>query len=318
MNIASLEIFADVFRAGSLAAAARARDVDPSLVSRAVAALEEEIGAKLFVRSTRRLSPTDAGRIYFERVAKILRELDVAKTLATEAAGTPSGVVRLTASVSFGKVFLLPLMEAFQKAYPKIVLDLVLDDSNLDLAGRNIDLAIRLGPQIRKGDLIVRRLMRTRYSVCASPAYLRQAGPLKHPSELATRDCILIGLPGYKSAWTFRKEGRTLPVVQVKGNLVVSHAYAARQAAAASLGPALIADWISDDAVADGDLVRLFPGYDVAAISFDTAAWLVYPARDHLPAKTRCVIDFLAKNIRDTSRPAAPEGRKRRNGSRKP
>lgn len=318
MNTASLEIFADVYRAGSLAAVARDRDVDPSLISRAITGLEDELGVRLFTRSTRRLAPTDAGKVYFDRIGKVLRDLDDAAVAAAETAGAPSGVVRLTASVSFGKVFLLPLMEAFRKAHPKIVLDLILDDSNLDLAARNIDLAIRLGPQIRKGDLIVRRLMRTHYSVCASPAYLRRHGSIAHPSQLADRDCILIGLPGFKSAWTFRKNGRTLPAVQVKGHLVVSHAYAAREAAAAGLGPALIADWISEDAIASGELVRLFPGFDVAAISFDTAAWLVYPVRDHLPAKTRCVIDFLAKNINRRPEPDAPAGRKRAPSPRKP
>lgn len=305
MNLSSLEIFADVYRAGSLAAAARARDVDPSLISRAIANLEDELGVRLFVRSTRRLAATDAGKIYFDRIGKVLRDLDDAAVAAAETAGAPSGVVRLTVSVSFGRVFIVPLMDAFRKTHPTIVLDLILDDSNLDLAARNIDLAIRLGPQMREGDLIVRRLMRTRYSVYASPGYLAQHGVLRHPAELSSRDCILIGLPGYKSAWTFRKNGRTLPVVPVKGNLMVSNAYAARQSAEVGLGPALLADWICADAVASGALVKLFSDYEVAAISFDTAAWLVYPARDHVPAKTRCVIDFLARNISDRAPLAA-------------
>lgn len=303
MNIASLEIFADVFRAGSLAAVARARDVDPSLISRAIASLEDDIGVRLFTRSTRRLVPTDAGRIYFERIARVLTDLEAAKTAAAESAGAASGVVRLTTSVSFGKVFLLPLMQEFQRLHPKIVLELLMDDSNVDLTARSIDLGIRLGPPIREGDLIVRRLMRTRYAVCASPGYLKKHGDLRHPTELASRDCILIGLPGYKSAWKFRKNGRMLPPVPVRGNLVVSNAYAARETAEAGLGLTLLADWISDDAVTNGTLVRLFPDFEAAAVSFDTAAWLIYPARDYLPAKTRCVIDFLTARISDRQRP---------------
>jgi DNA-binding transcriptional LysR family regulator len=297
MDTASLEIFAAVFRAGSLAAVARERGVDPSLVSRAVAGLEEELGIKLFARSTRRLVPTDAGKLYFERIEKILADLDSAHAALLDVGDAPSGVVRLTVSIGFGKVFILPLMEDFQKENPNIVLDLMLDDGPLDLTAKHIDLAIRLGPPITEGNLIVRRLMHTRYAVCASPAYLARHGAPTEPSELAARDCILINLPGFRSAWKFRKDGEEFPVVSVKGNLLVSHAFSARQSAEAGLGPTLLADWMMRDAIEAGTLVNLFPDFEVAALSFDTGAWLVYPQQDHIPLKTRRVIDFLTARL---------------------
>ena len=297
MDTEDLRTFAAVFRAGSLAAVARERGVDPSIVSRAIAGLEEELGIRLFVRSTRRLAPTDAGQLYFNRIEKILADLDAARAALTDFAETASGVVRLTTSIAFGKVFLLPLMEAFQKENPKIVLDLVLDDSPLDLAARRIDLAIRLGPPPPGGSLIVRRLLHTRYAVCASPSWIEVHGALAHPSALAQHDCILLNLPGFSTAWTFRKSGEAPLTVQVKGNLLVSHSFSVRQSAEAGLGPTLLADWMNHDAFEQGTLVNLFPDYEVTATTFDTGAFLIYPEQDHVPLKTRRVIDFLAANI---------------------
>ena len=297
MDTEALKTFAAVFRAGSLAAVARERGVDPSIVSRAIAGLEEELGIRLFVRSTRRLAPTDAGKLYFDRIEKILADLDAARAALTDLAETASGVVRLTTSIAFGKVFLLPLMEAFQKEHPKIVLDLVLDDNNIDLVSRQIDLAIRLGPPLAAGSLIVRRLLRTRYAVCASPSWVASHGAPAHPSDLAACDCILLNMPGFSTAWTFRKPGEEPLTVPVKGNLLVSHSFSVRQSAEAGLGPTLLADWINHDAFAQGTLVNLFPDYEVTATTFDTGAWLIYPEQDHLPLKTRGVIDFLVANI---------------------
>jgi len=272
MDTDTLKTFAAVFRVGSLAAVARERGVDPSIVSRAIASLEEELGIRLFVRSTRRLAPTDAGKLYFARIEKILADLDAARAALTDLAATASGVVRLTTSIAFGKVFLLPLMEAFQKQHPKIVLDLVLDDNNLDLAARQIDLAIRLGPPLAAGSLIVRRLMRTRYAVCASPAYVASHGAPEHPSELAERDCIRLNVPGFSTTWTFRRPGDAPLTVAVKSNLLVSHSFSARQSAEAGLGPTLLADWMNHDAFEQGTLVNLFPDYEVTATTFDTGA----------------------------------------------
>ena len=115
--------------------------------------------------------------------------------------------------------------------------------------------------------------------------------------ELGSRDCILLGLPKFNSLWKFRGSKGQVTEVAVNGNLIVSHPYAAAQAAAAGLGPALLADWISADLVASGELVDLFPKIRATATDFDTAAWLVYPSRRYIPARVRLLIDFMVERL---------------------
>jgi DNA-binding transcriptional LysR family regulator len=112
------------------------------------------------------------------------------------------------------------------------------------------------------------------------------------------RGCILLNVPGFSTAWTFRRAGEAPLTVPVKGNLFVSHSFSVRQSAEAGLGPTLLADWMTHDAFAQGTLVNLFPTYEVTATTFDTGAWLIYPEHDRLLLKTRRVIDFLVANIR--------------------
>jgi DNA-binding transcriptional LysR family regulator len=296
MDISSLQLFVDVVRRGSYAAVAKERDINPSIISRGIASLEDDLKMRLFSRSTRRLLLTDAGRSYFDSITGILSQLNTARDLAMEHTGAISGTVRLTASVGFGKNFVVPLLREFKELYPGIALDLLLDDANRDLAAENIDLALRLGPPIKSGDFTIKRLMHTAYRVCATPEYLTREGRPETPALLSERECVLIGLPGFNSMWKFRRNGH-VEEVPVKGSLVVSQPFAARQCAEAGLGVSLIADWMCDSVIADGTLVDLFPAYDVTATTFDTGAWLVYPTRDQLPLRTRVVIDFLTARI---------------------
>ena len=136
-----------VARAGSFAAAARETGVDPSSVSRQVAALEEQLGLRLFERTTRRLHVTEAGRIYLDRVGPTLDAMDEAADAARDIVSEPSGLLTVTASVAFGERWLMPRVASFRAAYPRIELDLILSDAIVDLAGEGVDLALRLGPR---------------------------------------------------------------------------------------------------------------------------------------------------------------------------
>jgi DNA-binding transcriptional LysR family regulator len=285
-----------VVRRGSYAAVAKERGVNPSIVSRRIASLEDDLKMRLFSRSTRRLSLTDAGKSYFDSITGILAQINIARDHAMEHTGAISGTVRLTASVGVGKNFIVPLLREFKELYPGIALDLLLDDANRNLVVDSIDLALRLGPPIKSGDFIIKRLMHTTYRVCATSEYLAREGRPETPASLSERECVLIGLPGFNSMWKFRRNGH-VEEVPVKGSLVVSQPFAARQCVEAGLGVALIADWMCDGLIAEGTLVNLFPDFDVTATTFDTGAWLVYPTRDQLPLRTRAVIDFLTARI---------------------
>jgi DNA-binding transcriptional LysR family regulator len=297
MDTDVLRLFVAVARRGSFAAVARAEDADPSAVSRAVAALEDELGIRLFQRSTRRMTLTEAGTRYLERVAPLLDELEHARAAATELSGEMTGLLRITTSITYGQVRLVPLLPALHKAFPRLQVDVVISDARLDLVAEGIDLAIRLGPAVH-GDLIGVKLSDTAYRVCASPAWLAQHAPPRVPADLRDIDCVLFNLADFRSRWRFRDAAGAVTEVPVDGKLLASSLLAVQSCTLAGMGPALLPDWLVADALADGSLLDLFPGYDVSASAFASAAWLLYPSRAHLPGKVRAVIDFLRPRLR--------------------
>ena len=303
-DLASIETFVAVTRGGSFASRARELGVDPSSVSRTIAALEADLGVRLFDRTTRRLALTEAGRTYLDRVVAPLTEMSVAADAARDARDEPSGLLRVTASVAFGERWLMPRVASFREDHPRITLDLRLTDALLDIAGEGgIDVALRLGPRI-EGALVATKLFDTRYHAVASPAYLEHAGRPTRPSDLARHQGIVFPYPGYRSRWRLRARGsdaavrgaKSVPSVDEvlpRATLTVSSALAIRRAALNGLGVALLADWTVADDLASGELVDLFPDHEASAADFDTAAWLVYPTRNYVPVRVRAFIDHL-------------------------
>lgn len=297
MNLADLSLFIDVARLGSFAATAKSRGTDPSSVSRAIAGLETELGVRLFQRTTRSLSLTEAGDLYLSRAQPLLEELDRVTLEARAIKAEPKGRLRLTASVTFGQAMILPLLPKFRQSYPDIALECLFTDQNLDLISDRIDLAIRLAPSI-EGDVIAARLLSTRYRVVASPDYLSNSNPLREPKDLAKHRLILFTIKPFQTRWLFRSPQAETQEVAVHGDMIISPAGAILEAARLGLGVALLPNYLIDGDIQNGRLEHLLKNWDVTATSFDTGAWLVYPSRSFLPAKTRAMIDFLRDNLR--------------------
>jgi len=296
MDLKTLTTFVDVAKVKNFAAVARKQDLDPSSISRTIASLEDEIGARLFHRTTRRLSLTQEGEIYLHHVAPLLEELKRARDEVRSASTSPSGRLRMTASIAFGQECIVPLLSAFQTTYPGIELELVMTDANVDLIGERMDLAIRLGPGVGDG-LIATKLLRTRYHVVASPEYLKRHPAPLEPGDLSQHNCLRFTLAPFRSRWLFRDRTMQVTEVPVKGKLLLSSALALREAARAGLGPALLADWMVTRDLSGGRLVDLFPNHRAAATTFDTGAWLIYLSRTYLPQKVRLMIDFLKAHL---------------------
>lgn len=294
MDSHQFSLFGEVARRGSFSVVARERGVDPSAVSRQVAALEAELGYPLFERTTRRLSLTEAGQLTLERMQPLFDEIEQVRQSARDSVSEPSGRLRLTTSVAFGERWLVPRLASFRQAYPAIGLDLVLTDATLDLQAENIDLALRLGARM-SGPHTGLRLMPAHYRVVASPDYLAARGWPERPSDLAAYDAIVFPYRGFGASWRFR--ARHAPAqtrnVPMRDALIISNALAARRAALQGLGVALLADWLIGRDLASGALVDVLPGHDVSAADFDSGVWLLYPERPHLPAKTRAMIEHL-------------------------
>jgi DNA-binding transcriptional LysR family regulator len=296
VNAEDLKLFVEVARLGGFAAVARSYNLDPSSVSRAVAGLEAEIGVRLFQRSTRKLSLTEAGNLYLVRVSPLVEELNHARDEALAVSKGVTGVLRITASVAFGYQRLAPLFSEFRARHPLLKLEVLLTDANLNLVSDRIDVAVRLGSRF-EGDVVCTKLMRTRYRVCASPSYLKSHGTPTKPSDLVKHQCLLLSLPEFRNAWHFKNRKGSVQDVTVSGDLVISNPLVQQRCAAEGMGPALLADWLSDEFVATGNLIDLFPHHDVTATTFDTGVWLLYPSRNYLPLKVRAIADFLREKF---------------------
>lgn len=294
MNTSDLDTLMTVIRLGSFAAAARELHVDPSWVSRTVAALEAELGARLFQRNTRQLAMTEAGATFVERIGPLLEEFEQVRHAAADAAAQTGGTLRITASNAFGMKRLVPLLPAFCNAHPALCVDVVLTDSIVDLVAERIDVAIRLGA-LRDSTLIAVPLLKMRYRVVASPAWLDACGePPRTPQDMEHCDCVTFSMPGFRDRWLFRNTaGGPKTAIAVKPRVLLTNGLALRECALAGLGATLLPDWLIGDDLAEGRLVDLYPRHEVAVVDAPTGAWLVYPSRSYVPAKVRAFIDFM-------------------------
>jgi DNA-binding transcriptional LysR family regulator len=296
MDVEALKIFAAVMQQGSFAAVARASSTDPSQISRTIAGLEQALGVRLFQRTTRKLTPTEAGALYYERTRSAIEELERAQQVARDATTRPTGTLRVTASVSFGQKWLVPRLPALRKLHPTLGIDMLLTDAVVDLVAEQIDVAVRLGPRVDSG-MVGTVLMPTRYYVVASPAYLKRHGKPRTPLDLAKHDCLLLPLAGFRTRWLFKDARDQITEVPVRGSITLSTALAIGQAALDGLGPALLSHWIVEDEIARSRLVNLFPNHRVTATDFETAVRLMYPSRAYLPLKVRAFIDFMKAQV---------------------
>jgi DNA-binding transcriptional LysR family regulator len=296
MDVSVLQMFVEVMRQGSFAAVARDRNIDPSSVSRTIAGLEKELGIRLFQRTTRQLSPTEAGTTYFERIEPLVEELKQASAMAMDVSDQPKGELRVTASTAFGLKCIVPILPGFEALYPDLTVNLLLTDTVVDLLAERIDLAVRLGP-MADSTLIAQRLMPVHYRVCASPDYLQQWGQPQHPRDIEHHSCLLFPMAGFRNRWLFRDQGGATDEVPVRGRTIISNATALQQCAIAGMGLALLPHWLVDDDIQTGTLTNVFSDYDVTATDFNTAAWLVYPSRAYVPLKVRAFMDFLKQAI---------------------
>ncbi len=301
MELEALTIFEEAAHLGSFAKVARKLNTDPSQVSRTIAALETKLGVRLFQRTTRKIALTEAGEKYLSRISPILVELQQAHEEITKITSEPRGRLKITASVSYGQKCLLPLLSDFNENYPEITLELLLTDQNLDLISNDIDFAIRMAPSI-ESDVICSKLHHTQYKVVASPKYLSTAEAIIKPEDITNHKSILFALPEYKSKWQFKSENGYSNSIPVNGSLVISNGLAIQECVHKNMGIALLANWQVAQAIKEGQLVDLFPDYRVAATTFETAAWIIYPNRSFLPNKTRLAIDFIRSRLNSSFR----------------
>lgn len=268
MELSTLELFIDVVQQGSFAAVARSRNIDPSSVSRAIAKLEKDLDIRLFQRSTRKLQPTEAGQLYFNRVLPAISELTAARQQAMEVTQTPRGTLRVTAPAVFAEKQLTPLLQEFAKRYPKLQMEMLLVDAYLDLIAERIDVAIRVGA-LQDSTYRLQKLRPVEFFICAGPDYLQQYDVPEQPEEIVDHNCLLFPRQHHSLSWLFKDKDGHIKEVSIQGQYLITNSAAIRECALSNMGLTLLPDWLVKKDIATGKLIRLFSNYVVTATDFN-------------------------------------------------
>lgn len=292
-RLTGMEVFVRGIREGGLSAAGRSLGISPTMAARHLDALEARLGTTLVNRTTRRLVLTEAGIDYLDRAERILAEIEDTDAEAAAASKTVEGLLRVSAPVTFGVMYVAPLVPAFRALYPKVTVELGLNDRVIDLLEERWDMAIRIG-RLNDSALIARRLAPMHLCICASPAYLERCGTPRSLDDLANHDCLgytLLPLTG-PSVWGFGRDGsRHVPV---RGTLHANNGEALVRAAIAGQGLVYGPRFIAADAIAAGQLVEV--DLDAEYMSMGAVHLVTHPTR-RPAAKTRAWMDFLVAQL---------------------
>ncbi len=289
-----LLIFARVAEAGSFSRAAERLGLPKSTVSRRIALLEEQIGERLLLRTTRRLSLTEFGHGLLEHARQIAAEVDAVASLAQHRQARPSGRLRISMPSDFANLLLVDMLAAFAALHPAISLDIDLSPRRVDLIGENFDLALRMGELPDDATLAARRIALFPGGLYAAPDYLAERGVPAAPDDLIHHDALcLLGRNGEPQAWTLRRDDARwegLAPADIHPRISANSPEFLVRLACAGSGIAAVADYFAATHMRRGELRRVLPDWRLPA----TTAWAIFPGRRLMPAKTRAFLDMLA------------------------
>ncbi|RMB12689.1 LysR family transcriptional regulator [Eilatimonas milleporae] len=297
MDLIALETYCRAVEAGNLTRAAQMLHVTKSVVSRRLAALEEDLEVRLLTRTTRGVTPTDEGQQFYERAVRILDDVEDARQSLNTADGPLVGRLRLTAPQSFTDLCLGEALCRFMDENPKLKMDIDLKDERVDIVGAGYDVGLRIATELHDTSLIARKIAPISFVTVASPAYLKQHGVPVTPQDFATNHrAVFYANKTVQNEWSFMVAGRE-ETVRPDGFLVTNSGKLQASAAINGLGVARLPRFFVADALTDGRLTEILsdsrPG--------DGALYAMFPERRHLPAKVRRLIDFLINWFADPS-----------------
>jgi DNA-binding transcriptional LysR family regulator len=291
-RLAAMQTFVRVADAGSFSEAARQLGLGQPAVSKAIAQLEETLGARLVVRTTRSFALTDNGRRFLEAARHAVEAADAAEHAVTARGAAPAGVLRIAASVAFARLQIVPRLADFLARCPAIDVDLVLSDRLIDLIEEGIDVAIRIG-ELKDPGLVARRIGQMARITVARPDYWDRRGRPRHPSELAGHDCVIFTGLSTSDVWDFESPDGPI-AVKVKGRVSVSTSDSMREAVLEGLGVGVTPHWMWRDEVRTGALERVLIDYEPTR----RPIYAVFPERRLVSPKVRAFVDFLAEEFR--------------------
>jgi DNA-binding transcriptional LysR family regulator len=290
-----MEVFVAAAELQSFSAAGRRLKLSPSAVSKLVTRIEDRLGTRLLVRTTRSLLLTPEGEIYLARAQRILADIAETEQLVAEGGrATPRGLLRVNASVGFGECYVLPLAGEFLALYPEVRLELSLSDSLIDLIEERTDVAIRVGP-MRDSSLKARKLLDSHRITVATPGYIERHGQPKTPADLAAHNCITFTFGRAPGEWPFRDPGgASVYLSPASGNVQAASGSIARHLCLQGLGIARIGKFHVERDLESGALVEVLKDYNpIEPEQF----YAVFAGHEHLAARIRAFIDFLAERV---------------------
>jgi DNA-binding transcriptional LysR family regulator len=290
-RFASMEAFVRVIETGSFSAAARQLRVGQPAISKTVAQLEERLGVRLLLRSTHGLTPTEAGQSFYEHAKRSIEEADEADQVARGAGTTLSGRLRICAAVTFARLHVIPRLPIFLAQHPSLEIDVVLDDTNVDLIEAGIDVALRMGT-LQDSTLMARKIADGTRMVLGTPAYFEKAGEPAVPKDLLKHQAVIYERRGGGAAWTFR-QGKTEASVTVKGRVRVTAAEGVREAVFAGLGLVITSEWMFAPELQSGTVRAVLRDWTLPPIEL----WTVFPTGRRVSAKARAFAAFIERQL---------------------
>ncbi|TKC88291.1 LysR family transcriptional regulator [Trinickia terrae] len=290
-RLAAMETFVCVVESGSFSAAARLLNVGQPAVSKSIALLEERLAVRLLLRSTRGLTPTEAGLAFYERAKRAIEEADEAELAARGAGAKLAGRLRVCAAVTFARLHIVPAMGRFLDRYPELSLDVVLDDRTVDLLEEGIDVALRMGT-LDDSSMTARKLGQARRLVVGTPAYFERAGVPAAPAELSSHQAIVYSQHAEAGTWAFRRDSAEVSVA-VSGRMRVSAAEGVRAAVLADLGVTAVSEWMFADELRSGKVRAVLEEWSLPPVEL----WAVFPAGRMVSAKARAFVSFVEETM---------------------
>ncbi len=298
-----LEIFTLVAETGSFSASGRRLNLAPSSIARVIDRIEARLGVRLLLRTTRSLTLTPEGAAYVSSARRILADLKETEQLISDQA-SPRGRLRVSISLLYGRMFIVPLMGDFMRRHPDILLEIDATDAVADIAAGQADVAVRLGP-LPDGPLTARKLGETHKVIVASPAYLARRGRPMLPEDLYGHDCIGFNFKRAEPTWPFRRDGRDYALA-IRGCIETNNGETQGQLAAEGIGIARVCAETVADAIEEGSLVALLEEFNPGDVEEVHA---VFVGGAHMPARVRCFVDYLAERLSPTQSRPAERGR---------
>jgi DNA-binding transcriptional LysR family regulator len=307
-DVAELQLFVEIVRAGNLSAAARALNSSPAAMSRALSSLESRLGVRLVTRTSRSFELTEEGALFYDRCRKIVADIAEAEAEASTKLGAVKGRLRIGAPSELGRRLVAPLITKFVQKHPEVEAHLTLSDSGFDVIDDGLDIALRVGLPVDT-TVIARKVLSTKRIVCAAPAYFRRHGTPRHPEDLKQHNCIrLVRGRRVMDAWLFQENGRKFEVT-VSGALTTTSGEVVHDWVRAGMGIALKASWDLLPELAEGTIVQCLEPYWCDQIDL----FAICANRTHQPPRIRAFLDFIARTLPAMIRPEhkAPSKRTR-------